>query len=113
MMNDFLENEVESQHLVSEVTPEHLMWRRVMDSEDGASVLREILEACCLFKPSYVRGDVYETAFREGRRNLGLWLLGKMGDADQRRTAEILNTPDERNGRNAKHADRRNDDPGY
>lgn len=92
--SDFYEpasNAVKSQQVVAEEMREHNMWREVMNDENGAHVLRQILEESGIYRSSYVRGDQSETAFREGRRNLGLWLLNKMSEADQWRTAEIVN----------------------
>lgn len=86
---------LKSQQVVAEQMREHNIWRDVMDSAEGAHVLREILEESGIFRTSYARGDQFETAFREGRRNLGLWLLNKMGEADSARTAEIMNSPNE------------------
>ena len=85
-------DEVKSQQVVAEDMREHNMWREVMNDENGARVLRKILEKTGIYRTTYVRGDQYETAFREGGRNVGLWLLSKMSEADQWRTSEILNS---------------------
>lgn len=86
---------LKSQQVVAEEMREHNMWREVMNDENGAKILRLILEESGIYRTTYVRGDQFDTAFREGQRNLGLWLLNKMGQADQARTAEILNSPSE------------------
>lgn len=65
-------------------------WKKVMSGDAGAYVLRKILAETKLYWPSYVRGDMNETIFREGKRNLGLWLLAKMNVVDSVRAAEIL-----------------------
>lgn len=71
-----------------------LRWKNVMGSSDGAFVLREILSQAHLFRTTYVRGDASETAFQEGRRSAGLWLLAKLGDADKDLARELLNAVD-------------------
>lgn len=73
-------------------------WQRVLHDDAGAQVIRAILAEARIFWPSYVRGDAYETAFREGRRNLGLWLLAKIGEIDPEGSAEILKGLREKHG---------------
>lgn len=84
---------LKSQQVVAEEMREHNMWRDVMNDASGARILRMILEESGIYRTTYVRGDQFDTAFREGQRNVGLWLLNKMGQADQARTAEILHSP--------------------
>lgn len=62
----------------------------VMRSREGERVLRRILGATRLYGLSYTRGDSHETAFREGMRRVGLWLLSEMGEADAGLCAEIV-----------------------
>jgi len=45
-----------------------------MDSPDGEVILRNLLEMYSL-RTSHVRGDPYETAFREGQRDVVNFLL--------------------------------------
>lgn len=54
-------------------------YRRVLlSSGDGLRVLNDVLDACGVYRPTYVRGDSHETARREGRREIGLLLLHRM-----------------------------------
>ena len=49
-------------------------WKKLMDSPDGEVILRNLLEMYSL-RTSHVRGDPYETAFREGQRDVVNFLL--------------------------------------
>jgi hypothetical protein len=40
----------------------------------GRAWARELLERCHIFQPSYT-GEAFSTAFKEGERNIGLYLL--------------------------------------
>lgn len=67
-----------------------LAFVRLMESPEGALVLRKILEATHLYALSYVKGDAMETARREGERNVGLRVLAMMGDADSGLAFDVL-----------------------
>jgi hypothetical protein len=54
-------------------------YARTFGSDHGKRVLHEILRFSHLLHPTYVRGDSYETAFREGERNIGLRVLTLLG----------------------------------
>ena len=49
-------------------------WRKITDSPDGETVLTTLLELYSL-RTSHVPGDPYETAFREGQRDVINYLL--------------------------------------
>lgn len=49
-------------------------WNKLMDSPDGEAVLTNLLEMYAL-RTSHVAGDPYETAFREGQRDVVNYLL--------------------------------------
>lgn len=72
---------------------------RVMQTPEGERLLRRILAFTRLFAVSYCRGDSHETAYREGRRQVGLWLLSAMGEADQALCTRVINGA--RNGHNS------------
>tara|TARA_R110000868_G_scaffold4155_23_gene25482 strand:- start:8760 stop:9155 length:396 start_codon:yes stop_codon:yes gene_type:complete len=59
----------------------------------GRRVLAQILERCRVCRRSFVPGDGFETARREGMRDAGLWLVGILaedpgGPAGRPRSAE-------------------------
>lgn len=72
----------------------------VMNTPEGERVLRRILAATKPFGLSYTRGDTHETAYREGMRRVGLWLLAQMGDADAELCNRIVYRIGARNGYN-------------
>ena len=47
----------------------------MMGSRAGRRWMYDLLEAAHMFGTSFVQGDPYATAFREGERNLGLRLM--------------------------------------
>lgn len=49
--------------------------RTFVDAETGRRVLAQILTRCQLWERSFVPGDPYETARREGMRDIGLWIM--------------------------------------
>ena len=51
-----------------------LAWRKIADSQDGEKVLKALLEIYGL-RTSHVPGAPYETAFREGQRDVVNYLL--------------------------------------
>lgn len=65
-------------------------WLRVMDTRDGAIVLRSILRETKPYCTTYTRGDAAETAYREGKRAVGLWLMSKMGEVDAALAVNIV-----------------------
>ena len=67
-----------------------LAFVHMMESPDGALVLRRILEKTHIFGSTYVKGDTTEMAWREGVRNVGLWLLAQMSDADSDLAFRVL-----------------------
>lgn len=45
---------------------------------EGFEVLRDLQEICHAEAPSYCQGDQYETAFREGERNVFQYIKSKL-----------------------------------
>lgn len=52
-----------------------LDYRQVFATDAGGRVLADILARCGVMQSSYTIGDTHETAFREGRRRVGLELI--------------------------------------
>ena len=49
-------------------------WQKIVDSPNGETVLKGLLENFVM-RTSHVPGDPYETAFREGQREVVTYLL--------------------------------------
>lgn len=56
--------------------------RAVLATEQGRRFLWWLLGEAGTHSISYVRGDAYETAFREGQRNTGIMLEARINAAD-------------------------------
>lgn len=69
---------------------------RLDDTRDALSTVqlrrffRETLERAGVWKRSYVSGDPYGTAFNEGERSIGLWLLAKLDEAAPEKFAVMM-----------------------
>lgn len=50
----------------------------LMGEQWGRRVVHRMLDRAGVFRTSHVKGDPYETAFREGERNVGNWLLAQI-----------------------------------
>lgn len=50
-------------------------YRRTFESPHGKKVLYDLMRASNMLSVSHVRGDPYETAFREGERNMVIRIL--------------------------------------
>ncbi len=65
----------------------------VSDLQEGRAVLHRFLDRCGVWEISF-SNDPYRTAFNEGNRNPGLWLLAELGrvnpDAVQQMTKEAI-----------------------
>lgn len=55
--------------------------RSMMSTPVGRAYIREELQRSHVFSTSFVQGDPYATAFREGERNRGLRLLADITQA--------------------------------
>jgi hypothetical protein len=53
----------------------HASYRRVFDTPDGEVVLRHIIRAGMVTRPTFVAGDPHMTSFHEGQRHLALSIL--------------------------------------
>lgn len=60
----------------------------VMGSAQGRRVLKRVMNQCGVFRSSFTGNS--ETFFREGARNVGLYLHGQMLDADPNQYLLIL-----------------------
>ena len=49
-------------------------------TKEGFEVLCDIAKFCHACEPCYVRGDQFETALREGERNVFLYILSLLSD---------------------------------
>lgn len=47
-------------------------------TREGFEAAKDILRHCHFLEPSHVAGDAYQTAFREGERNVALYILAKL-----------------------------------
>lgn len=68
-----------------------LDYRTVFASEAGGRVLADILARAGVMQSSYTIGDSHETAFREGRRRLGLELI-EMINSDPEALTKLATT---------------------
>lgn len=50
----------------------------LMSDPAGRRVAHRLLSQAMVFQPTYSPGDPHQTSFNEGRRTLGLWLLGEI-----------------------------------
>jgi hypothetical protein len=54
--------------------------RKVLSSESGRRLVKRLLERAGVFRISFTPGDQGVTAFNEGNRNLGLWVMAMVVD---------------------------------
>jgi hypothetical protein len=52
----------------------------IFSTAEGFEVLKDIMSFCHVNSISYSLGDQYETAFREGERNVFLYILSQLSD---------------------------------
>lgn len=66
--------------------------RTVLKTGEGRAVLRRILERCHPFLPSFIgKGSPNsETFLREGERNIGLFIMAEVEEADRRMLLQIM-----------------------
>ncbi len=53
-------------------------YRLTFGSDHGRRVLADLVEQCHLFHPSYIPEDVGGTQYREGERNVMLYILSRL-----------------------------------
>ena len=53
-------------------------YQNLFDSDLGRRVLMDLLRQGHFFEPTYVRSDAHESSFREGERNLTLYVLAQL-----------------------------------
>lgn len=79
-----------------------LRWERLnvvsslMDLKEGRAWMYGLLENCHVFSTSFVQGDQFATAFKEGERNHGLRLLADIMDAAPDRYVDMCKEGRER-----------------
>lgn len=110
MLNDLLEEDAVEDYARSlekkaaadlRAQNERDAWRQVLATPAGVDVLKSILTQCHIYQLSYTRGDSFETAYREGARRVGLWLLTKVADVEPSVVPQIIYEP--------KNLERKND----
>ena len=47
-------------------------------SDWGKAVLDDLMRSCHVLEPTYVQGDTHESAFREGQRQVALYILSTL-----------------------------------
>lgn len=52
-----------------------LSYQQTFNTEHGRRVVYDLMKVCHMLSPSYVQGDAYQSAFREGERNVCLRIL--------------------------------------
>ena len=50
---------------------------RLLQTPEGRHLLWRILEQCGVYRSSFV-GDPHQTAFLEGQRSIGLWIMSEI-----------------------------------
>lgn len=63
----------------------------VMCTPAGARVLQRLLAKAHIYQTSMTR-DTHLTAYREGWRSYGLWLLTEMNEADAGASAQLMHS---------------------
>lgn len=53
----------------------HVDFKATFGTEQGRRVLALILARCHLWGSTFYHGDTHDTAFAEGEREVGLWLM--------------------------------------
>lgn len=56
--------------------------RIVLSTKSGKKFVKRILDKAGIFSQSFCRTESDKTAFNEGRRALGLWLLSELTEAE-------------------------------
>lgn len=54
-------------------------YAQVFESDAGKRVLADLARVAHIMRPTYVRNEPYQTAFREGERNVVLRILSTLG----------------------------------
>ena len=77
-------------------------YRDLEKTPAGRLLLADLLGACGVLEVTHTPGDPHETAFREGRRSIGLhvlerlrWSEGELVELARRRTTETINAAGE------------------
>lgn len=68
--------------------------RALLATPEGARFFCRLLDECGVDRPSYLHHDPNGTLYREGMRNIGLWLQAQIRGLDGERA--ILKARDER-----------------
>lgn len=70
-------------------------YQDVFNSPQGQEVLQDILSHCHFYQPSHTPGDPYETAFREGERNVALKIVKALNTDPKKVVSETLKRMEE------------------
>lgn len=62
----------------------------LMDEPHGRRIAYRLLDTAGCFRMSHTTGDPYETAFKEGCRNVGNWLLAQLMKETPEQYAQML-----------------------
>jgi hypothetical protein len=54
-------------------------YKKVFSTEEGKAVFNDLALTCGMFKISHVPGDSYSTAYNEGQRSVGVYIVGRLG----------------------------------
>lgn len=67
-------NDRESKRL-REQQQDELDFKKLSETAEGRRFIRRLMDECGVYRISYAPEDHSLTAYREGRRSIGLWLL--------------------------------------
>lgn len=73
-----------------ELSQEHVDLQLLMEDAWGRRIAYRLLDNAGCFHISHTAGDPYETAFKEGNRNQGNWLLTQLMQITPERYAQML-----------------------
>lgn len=73
-----------------EFSQEQLDLQALMSEGYGRRVVHRLLDHAGVFRISHTPGDPYETAFKEGSRNQGNWLLTQLMSTTPEQYAQML-----------------------
>lgn len=85
MTNDIFINEKQAEKEKTAITDQEnaekqlrINYGLTFSTREGFEAAKDILRHCHFLEPSHVTGDAYQTAFREGERNVALYILAKL-----------------------------------
>ena len=85
MTDDIFINEKQAEHEKAVITDlenaekqMRINYGLTFSTMEGFETAKDILKHCHFLQTSHVPGDAYQTAFREGERNVALYILAKL-----------------------------------